>query len=329
MALADLTRPNWGGANSDVDLHIEEHLGIVDSSFQYASKFAAWTNVRSLRGTNQVRIDRVGSSTVKGRKAGEELVKTQTKQDKFTLTVDTVLYSRHQFDKFDDWTSNLDIRKEVAREDGIALARQYDQACIVQLQKCGDFTVPAHLSGAFHDGILLPMTLDGLAVNAAADADIIVREHRKGVEQFVNRDLGDQLMAEGVTLITPRMFSILLEHDRLTNVEFGGGEGNNFVMGRVGYMNGVRVVETPRFPTAAITASPLGPDYNVDTDEVRRQMITFIPSLALVSAQVHPVAADYYEWKLDFCHYLDTFQSYAIGRRRPDAVAVHDVTITN
>jgi hypothetical protein len=328
MALADLTRPQWGGPNSDVDLHIEEHLGIVDASFQYASKFAAWTNIRNLRGTNTIRVDRIGSSTIAGRKAGEDLNITKVKSDKFNLTVDTVLYARHQFDKFDDWTASLDMRKEVAKEDGIALARQYDQACLIQLQKAGDFVAPLHLKDAFHDGILLPATISLAVADAEASADLLVREHRKGVEAFVNRDLGDQLISEGVTVMTPQIFSLLLEHKRLMNVEFGAGEGNSFVGGRIAMLNGVKVVETPRFATGAVTTSPLGEDYNLTATQAKRVMITFIPSLALVSAQVHPVSADYWEWKEKFCHVLDTFQSYAIGARRPDAVACHEVTFT-
>lgn len=324
------TRPGWGGANSDVSLHIEEHLGLVDASFMYSSKFASWMNVRSLRGTNQLRVDRVGASTIAGRKAGEELVVQKNVSDKLNLTVDTVLYARHFFDKFDEWTSNLDVRKETAREDGIALARQYDQACIIQLQKCGDFLAPAHLKPAFHDGILLPSTISGAPADASADADILVAAHRQGVEAMVFRDLGDQLMSEGVTLLDPVIFSFLLEHDRLMNVEFGAKEGgNSFVGGRIAMLNGVRVVETPRFPQSAITANALGAGFNVTAAEVRRKMITFIPSMALISAQVHPVSAQFWEEKKDFGHYLDTFQSYNIGQRRPDAVAVHDITVTN
>lgn len=329
MALADLTRPNWGGLNSDVDLHIEEHLGIVDSSFQYSSKFAGITNIRTLRGTNQVRIDRVGSSTIAGRKAGEDLNVSKVKSDKFNLTVDTVLYARHQFDKFDDWVASLDMRKEVAREDGIALARQFDQACLITLQKCGDFAAPAHLAGAFNNGILLPVSVSTSAANAEATAATLRREHRKGIEALIKRDLGDQVMSEGITYVTPEIFSMLLEHKQLTSVEYGASEGgNSLVAGRLGMMNGVRIVETPRFPTGAITTNPLGADYNVTAAQARRQMVTVIPSLALVAAQVHPVSADYWEWKEKFCHVLDTIQSYAIGARRPDAVAVHDITFT-
>ena len=326
--LADLTRPQWAGPNQDISIHIEEHLGIVDASFQYSSKFAGITNIRSLRGSNVVRVDRVGASTIAGRRSGDDLVIGQVKNDKFNLTVDTVLYARHQFDKFDDWTSSLDIRKEVAREDGIALARQFDLACLTQLQKCGDFVAPAHLAGAFNNGILLPISVSDATVDFEASANTLCTEHRKGIEQLINRDLGDQVMSEGVTFVTPFIFSILLEHKKLTNLDFGADAGNNFVRGRIAYMNGVKIVETPRFATGAVTASPLGEDFNLTAAQARRQMITAIPSLALVAAQVHAVAADYWEWKEKFSHVLDTYQSYSIGARRPDAVAVHDITFT-
>src|SRR5690554_13198 len=94
--LTDLTRPHFGGANSDVDLHIEEHLGIVDKTFEYSSKLAPYMNIRSLRGTNTARIDRFGDVTVSGRKSGDDLSITPVRNDKTILTVDTVLYTRHQ-----------------------------------------------------------------------------------------------------------------------------------------------------------------------------------------------------------------------------------------
>ena len=101
------------------------------------------------------RIDRIGDVTVSGRQSGEDLTITPVRSDKYNLTVDTVLYTRHQFDKFDDWTSSIDMRAEVAQADGIALAKQFDLACITAAIKCGDFAAPAHLKDAFRDGILV------------------------------------------------------------------------------------------------------------------------------------------------------------------------------
>jgi hypothetical protein len=324
-----LTRPNWTGADADVDIHVEEHLGIVDSVFAYSSKLANIMNIRSLSGTNNLRVDRLGNVAVAGRKSGEALNVSKVHNDKFNLVVDTLLYTRHTFDKFDQWTSSFDERAEVAKLDGTALAKQFDQAALIMAAKCADFVVPTGLEGSFHPGILQPVTVSGLAANGEADADALVRAHRLSIEQLINRDLGDQLAAEGVTFVTPHIFTLLLEHKRLMNVEFQGGMGdNNFARGRIAHLNGIRLVETPRIPTAAITSNPLGPAFNVTAAEARRQMITIIPSLTLIAAQVHPLDGKYWEREEDFAWVLDTYQSYNIGQRRPDSAAVVDITET-
>lgn len=325
----DLTRPQWGGPNSDVDLHIEEHLGIVDKTFAYSSKLGPYMNIRNLRGTNTARIDRFGDVEVSGRKSGDDLNITPVKNDKTILTVDTVLYTRHQLDKFDDWVSSIDTRKELADLDGTALAKQFDQACLIQALKCGDFVAPAHLQGAFGNGVIKQATITGTQASGEADADILVYQHRKSLEELINRDLGDRLMAEGVTFVTPAVFTILNEHKRLQNVEYqggGSGVGNNFAAGRVAQMNGIRVVETPRLPNAAVTNNPLGTAFNVTAEQAKRQIVTIIPSLTLYAAQVHALDADYWEWKEKFSWVLDTFQSYNIGQRRPDSAAIVEIT---
>jgi hypothetical protein len=325
-----ITRPSWTGANDDVDIHLEEHLGLVDKAFMYASKFAAIMNIRSLRGSNTLRLDRLGAATVSGRKSGETLNPTKIKNDKWTLIVDTVLYVRNLFDKFDEWTTNLDTRKEYAEAHGIALAKQFDQACLIQAAKCADFVVPTGLENAFHPGILIPVSITSAEADAEANATKLVIAHRKSIEALVNRDLGDQVLSEGVTFVTPAIFTVLLEHKKLLNVDYQGGSGaaNDYSRARIAYLNGVKVIETPRIPTVAITDNPLGAAFNVTADEAKRQMITLIPSLSLVSAQVAPINADYWEWKAEFSWVLDTYQAYNIGQRRPDSVAVVEVTVT-
>ena len=327
--LADLTRPQWGGPNADVDIHIEEHLGIVDKSFAYSSQLASVMNIRQLRGTNAARIDRIGSVKVGGRKTGEKLVSSRVVNDKFTLLVDTVLYTRHEFDKFDQWTSDLDMRKESAEEDGIALAKQFDQACLIQAAKCADFVVPTGLEGSFHAGILTKATIAGTAASGEADADNLVRAHRLGLEQLVLRDLGDAVYSEAITYIDPGLFTILLDHKKLMNVEYQAlGGVNDYARSRIAVLNGVKLVETPRVVTEAITDNPLGSAFNVTAEEAKRRMITILPSRTLVSAQVHALTADYWEDKREFCWVLDTFQSYNVAQRRPDTAAIVEVTVT-
>lgn len=314
-----LSRPDWAGASKDVDIHIEEHTGIVDKSFVYTSKLAPYMNIRTLRGSNTLRIDRLGAAQVKGRRAGEALVDTAIAQEKFNLTVDTTLYMRHRIDLFDDWTANRDMRREYAQEDGIGLAKQFDQACLIAALKAPEFVPPSSLSGSFSSGVLeVAAVTDAVSED---NADLIVRAHRASLEALINRDLGDRLYSEGVSFVTPRVFSILLEHARVTNVDYGAGD-NSFVKGRIGIVNGVRVVETPRVPAAAITDNALGDAFNVTALQAKRGIITLIPSLSLVTAQVHALQAKMWDDPENFATVLDTFQSYNIGVRRPDSIAV-------
>ncbi len=325
-----LTRPNWTGANTDVDIHIEEHLGYVDKAFAYSSKLASILNIRTLTGTNQLRVDRLGDVTVAGRKSGEALAASAVKNDKFNLTVDTLLYTRHNFDKFDDWTSSFDHRKEVGEADGIALAKLFDQAALIQAAKCADFVVPTGLEGAFNNGILINTSITSNVADGAANAELLVSAHREGCEALINRDLGDELLSEGVTFISPALFSVLLKHNKLLSVDWQGGAGNgvnDYARARIAILNGVRLVETPRVPTAAIATHPLGSAFVVTAEQAKRQMITIIPSKTLIAAQVSALQADYWENKAEFVWVLDTYQAYNIGQRRPDAAAVVAVTV--
>lgn len=323
--LNDLSRPHWAGANADVSIHLEEHLGIVDKAFAYTSKFAPLMNIRTLRGTNVARLDRIGNVKVGGRKSGEDLVISRVANDKWNLTVDTLLYLRHQFDNQDEWTSDLAMRKEVAELDGIELAKMFDQACLIAVAKAAALPAPTDLEDSFSPGILKPLTLTG---TPSEKADQLVRMHREVCEEFVDRDLGDDLYSEGLTPVSAQVFSLLLEHGKLMNVEFQGvgGAVNDYARARVAILNGVRVLETPRFARAAITDHPLGTAFNVSAAEALRQMLVFIPSKTLVTAQVQPVTAKFWEWEEKFSWVLDTFQMYNIGARRPDTAAAVAIT---
>ncbi|MBW6072274.1 hypothetical protein, partial [Pseudomonas aeruginosa] len=139
------------------------------------------------------------------------------------------------------------------------------------------------------------------------------------VETFIDRDLGDAVYSEGLTPMSPRVFSLLLEHDKLMNVEYQAtGATNDYVKSRVAILNGVKVLETPRFATKAIAAHPLGRHFNVSAEESERQIALFLPSKTLITAQVAPVQAKLWEDNEKFSWVLDTFQMYNIGARRPD-----------
>lgn len=320
------TRPHWGGSGADLDIHIEAYEGDIDGSFRVESLFrsSSLTNFKSVADkSNTWRGDRVGGAAVKGRKSGDALDSTRIVSEKFLISVDTTSYIRTPVDYQDDWTAP-DFQTEYSAEHGTAHAKSFDQAHVIQLIKCSTWVAPADLkaSGAFYDGILKTMTGYAAATDAEVKADFIVQAHKNALADFVKRDLGGSL-AEFVTLITPDAFNVLLDHKKLMNVDFSGGQNdNNFAMRRIAWLNGVRVIETPRFPTAAITDHILGSAFNVSATEAKAVAILFHPRKTLVTVEAKPMTVRVWDDELNFNNVLDSYTMYTVGIKRGDAVAV-------
>lgn len=320
------TRPHWGGADADIDIHLEAYDGLIDGSFRVESMFRAsgLTNFKPVANqSNTWRGDRMGGVTVKGRKSGDALESQRIVNEKFLITVDTVVYVRVPVDYQDDWTAP-DFQNEKSAEIASAQAKSFDTAHINTLIKCGSWVAPAALkaSGAFYDGIAETVTGYAAETDAEAKADLLVKAHKDVLTQFVKRDLGGSL-AEFVTLISPDAFNVLLDHKKLMNVDFQGGQGdNNFAMRRIGWLNGGKVIETPRFPEGAVTDHPLGDAFNVTANEAKALMIVFHPRKTLVTVEAKPLTTDFWNDKKEFNNVLDSYAMYTVGIRRGDAVAV-------
>ncbi len=323
---ATMSRAHWSGTGADLDIHLEAYEGDIEGSFRVESLFrsSGLTNFKTVAGrTNTWRGDRVGGATVKGRKAGEALDSARIVNEKLLITVDTTSYIRTPVDYQDDWTAP-DFQSEYSAEHGTAHAKAFDQAHLIQLIKAGSWVAPASLkaSGSFYDGILDPMTGYAAETDAEVKADFIVQAHKSALATFVKRDLGGSL-GEFVTLIEPDTFNVLLDHAKLMNVEFQGGNGgNDFSQRRVAVLNGLRVIETPRFPTAAIASHFLGPAFNVSATEAKARMIVFHPRKTLVTVEAQSMVARVWDDKENFANVLDSYSMYTVGVKRGDAVAV-------
>jgi len=327
-------RPHWGGSAADQDLHIEAYEGDIDGSFRVESMFraSALTNYKSVADrSNTWRGDRIGGVSVKGRKSGEALDNSRMVNEKFLITVDTTSYIRTPVDYQDDWTAP-DFQAEYSAEHGSAHAKAFDQAHIIQLIKAGSWVAPDSLktSGAFYDGIATTMTGYAAAIALGTPAgnetaaNLIVQKHKDALATFVKRDLGGSL-SEFVTLIDPDAFNVLLDHGKLMNVDYSGsdaGVGNAFPTRRIAWLNGCRVIETPRFPTGAIASHFLGAAFNVTAAEAKAKVILFHPRKTLVTVEAKPMTVRVWDDEREFNNVLDSFTMYTVGIRRGDAVAV-------
>lgn len=321
------TRPHWGGTDADLDIHLEAYEGDIEGSFRVQSMFRSegLTNYKSVANqSNTWRGDRIGGVAVKGRQSGVALENSRIVNEKFVITVDTTSYIRTPVDYQDDWTAP-DFQGEYAAEHGSAHAKAFDQAHIIQLIKAGAWVAPASLkaSGAFYDGIAETVTGYAAETDPAAKAALLVQKHKEVVAEFVKRDLGGSL-SEFVTLITPDAFNVLLDHDKLMNVQFSGNDtaGNSFVRRRIAMLNGLPVMETPRFPTGAISSHFLGAQFNVTAAEAKALLIVFHPRKTLVTVEAQPMTVRMWDDEREFNNVLDSYCMYTVGIKRGDAVAV-------
>ena len=325
------SRAHWAGAGADLDLHIEAYEGDIDGSFRVNSMFrsSGLTTFKSISGTNLWRGDRVGGIAVKGRRSGETLDTARIPNEKFTITVDTTSYASSSVDYQDDWTGP-DYQAEYSAEHGSAHAKAFDEAHVIQLIKAGSWVAPASLktSGAFYDGVTRVMAgyaadvaLNTEAGNIAA-ANKLVKQHKDLIAIFAKRDLGDSL-SEFRTLCDPDTFNILLDHGKLMNVDWQGGQPtNDFAKRRIAYMNGIPVVETPRFVTTANPSHHLGPAFNLSAAEAKARMVVFHPKQTLLTVEACPMTVRVWDNEAQFTNVLDSYCMYTVGLRRGDAVGV-------
>lgn len=318
------TKVHWAGAASDVDVHLEVYKSEVDSRFEYQALFLGLSSQRSVQNqSNTYRIDRLNTSSVKGRTSGVALDPTPVRNDKMIIVVDTVLYIRNPIDYQDDWTAP-DFLSEMGQNNGYEFAEIFDQAHLIQLIKGRTWTAPDHLKPAFQNGIEIACGIKTTPADQAAaeaDARAINDAHKKGIDALILRKvpLGDM-----VTLVSTEIYSKLLEHPKLFNRDFGDSNADGFKQRRVVVMNGIPVIEAIEFPAAG--THPLGTAYTVTAEDAKCRMVTFSKSKTLVTVEAKPFTARVWDDELNFANVLDCYAMYTVGNRRPDTAAVVNFT---
>ena len=309
--------------NGNLDIHLAKLDEEVLQSFNYMSFFNDGNMVEQATvadETNTYRIDLMGATGVKGRKAGQVIENQKIANDKKTITVDTMEYNRITMDWMDNWTSPNRIA-HIGKEQGIAMAKAYDLNHLVTLIKGGEWKADAVLkaSGAFHDGVSI--TIDNFSTyDKKVQAQAIQEAHGYLVDTFIKRNVGKEQL---VTLVSSDWYSILADSLVLTDTAYQGNQNeNNRVHRRVMYINGVKIIELPIFLNKERTDAPLGDDFNLDTALSKANMIVFNPSTSLIRVDAKGLTTRHYDMEVDMVQYLDAYRMYTVALKRGDAVGV-------
>ena len=329
-----LERPQWGGANADLDNHVALYDAQVETGFNHQAIFVGLSVQRSVNGkSNSIRIDRMAGAEVKRRKVNEAIEESRAPTQKVTVVVECMTYVRNVIDWMDDWMSP-DYWNELGQNAATAFALDYDQSHIILLQKAPEWVAPTYLKqgGAFNDGVHAAATLKASPATEAemeANAEALVHAHSDLINTLVKRRVP---LADMVTLVTPDVYTELLHHPKLINKDYVDANGD-FAGRRVVKLNGIPVVECVSFPAAgvAITGHDLSTDVNdhafdITADQAKGEMIIFSKSRSLVTVTAKEWTKNAYPVEQAMADHLDHFAVWTASCRRPDTVAVVRVT---
>lgn len=325
------TRPHWGGAASNIDQHLEKYDGIRDSRFHYVSQFVSLSAQRSVADeTNNYRFDRLNTSEVKGRGAGEDIVAQRVTSDKVNVVVEMMMYIRNPIDYLDQWTAP-DYLSDMARNNGTSFAKAFDEAHIIRLQKARTWKAPAHLKPAFNDGMSVAVTVKGgtalTSEDLEANANAVYLAIGKIVEELTERDAP---LEDLVCLMTPRRFGELLNHPKLINKDYTETNGD-FARRRVVMAHGIQIVQSTAFPKKAVTNHILstatnGKAFDATAEDIKGEIIVFSKALSLVTVTAKPFTSRFYDDETNMTNVLDCYSMWTVDVRRPDTIGVVLVT---
>lgn len=333
MYAGNSTRPHWGGANSTIDQHLEKYDSIRDSKFLYESIFVNLSSQRNVASeTNTYRFDRLNTSQVLGRAEGADIVSQKVTSDKALIIVEMMMYIRNPIGYMDKWTGP-DYLADMAKNNGSAFAKAFDEAHWIRLIKARSWVAPAHLKPAFNDGMSVDVTIKGGTALTSADiqanADAVYLAIGKIVEELIIRDAD---LSKVVCGMTPKMFSILTNHNKLINKDYSMDNGD-FAGRRVVQVHGISVFESTSFPKSVnanhiLSTTGNSNAFNVTADDLKGQIVVFDKDLALITVTAQPFVSDFWDDKQQKTFVLDCHSMWTVDTRRPDVIGTVMVTET-
>lgn len=325
MATNPFDADNASSSDLDLDLLIDQYGGEVESQFAKASIMRAYAKIRPVRGTDTIVNNRVGKTSLQALVPGVRPDATPTSYGKVQLTVDTVILARARFTMLNEFQTHFDKRMEVAEDHGKELGKFFDEAFLIQTIKGAGQSAP---SGTYEDGSASGAGLDGAfgaghsTTLALAGDEFDPDKMEKAVHDIITameeRDID---VSELVVFVRPTVYQVLLENDKLLDIQFSSGNGD-FAKATITTIAGARIVKTARIPTAVITGHKLSNAgnsnaYDVNSTEARTVAVIMHPK-SLLAGETIPLTSKVFWSDLEVQWFVDSYLAFAVTVNRPD-----------
>ena len=292
---------------------VEQFTGMVEKQFKKASIMRQYAKIKTVKNTDTIINRRLGKTTLKKVTAGVRPDATSTKHGRVAVTVDTVILARDNQDLLNTFQADIDVRSELAEDQGKMHGSFFDQAFIIQAIKGSLAAAPTDV-----DSIGAGKNVELTTIGDELDPDKLEDAISGLIIDMQEEDIDTE---EVVVFVRPRQYRVLSKNDKLVDKDFSDSNGD-FAKGKVSTIQGSRIVSTARIPTSAITGHFLSnPDnsnaYDVSAAEADAVAVLLHPR-SLLAGETIPLTAKIHYSDIELTYFVDSYMAFAVTVNRPD-----------
>ena len=318
---AQLTRPGQIDQTGDINATaVVEYSQKVQHTIERRSAVAGFVTPRSVRGTNTIGSFGFGKSTIGTVTPGEAPPATKNDVGKVTLSIDTVVYTRHALPLLEVFQTSYDARVELGIEDGTEMAKFIDQAFFIQAVKASllsdsAYSATANKPAGFMGGSTVTLSASGDATDPAklyqSFSDLFVKMEEKDVVPRMD----DVMIA-----VRPAQFYALQDSEQIINGQYVTSRGTVLENVAIFKAFGCPVVSSNNVPNTNITAHQLSTSANgnaYNADFTKLVGLAFSPK-ALLAGETIPLESDVFYDKIYKSWFVDSHTSFGVTPDRAE-----------
>lgn len=295
---------------------------MVEGTIARRSVMQGMIPVRSVQGTATFTNHAVGKSTLQKVVAGVQLDATKSDFSKKAVTIDTVVAARESFPLLDVFQTQMNVRQEVATEQGKEIAKFWDQAFFIQAIKAALLADSAYAAGtpgkpSGHFGgsketLAATLDLKDPAKLYAALARLLVKMELKDVDPR-----NDDVMI----VVNAAEYYTLIQAEQLVNTNYVTASGNQVNDAWVLKTYGVPVFSSNNLPVGLNISghhlSNAGNGNAFDGDFTKLGALAFSPR-AVMAGETIPLQSDIFYDKLFKSWFVDSHLAFSVGPNRAE-----------
>lgn len=297
---------------------VTEYSQTVEHTIARTSVLNGFVKARSVRGTNKIGSYGFGKSTIQKLDVGIAPPATPVDIGRNTLTVDTVILTRHAVPLLETFQTSYDARTELGVEDGQEMAKYIDQAYFIQAAKAALVTQSRYSSvggkpAGFGTGSTKTLSAAGDATDPAklyaAIRDLCVIMETKDVSPSK-----DDLML----IVKPAQFYALQDAEQIINGNYITSAGTRLEGIPIFKTFGVPVMSSNNMPSTNITGHFLS---NTDNSSAYDGDFTKLVGLlfstkAILAGETIPLESDLFYDKIYKTWFVDSHCSFGVTTDR-------------